>query len=53
MKPTEFALMLARAEKAEAEVERLREVIAVDPWTIGWAAWRARAALTPKGADHE
>lgn len=40
-------------EKAEAEVARLREALQTLDVGEGWAAHVARAALTPKGADHE
>lgn len=51
----DFLLVCIERDELQAEVARLQEVLAVDPWTIGWSAWRARAAraaLTPKGADH-
>lgn len=33
-----------------AENARLRELLAIDPWSIGWAKWKARAAM--KGSDN-
>ena len=44
-----FALMLARAEKTEADNARLREALAADPWFLGRREWAMHIRFALKG----
>ncbi len=43
----------AALDKAEAERDRLREALAVDPWFLGRREWAMHIRFALKGESHE